>query len=429
MKELRNTKLNILYIPTSDIIPYKNNPRRHSREQIESIKQSVEKLGNRKPIEIDENNVIICGHGRYEAYKALGMESVPVIIHSDLTESEKKQYRIADNELALKSEWDVEILKIEMADIDIASVGFSDKEIRDMGLFSKPETKNDDVVIDDVEPITKKGDLWELNGHKVFCGDSSKIESHNMFDRNYDMVFTDPPYGVSIGDKNRFLNDHGRQHKRIIENIENDNIGKDDLYNILISAFKNIKEKLSDYNTVFMCAPQGGDLGLMMMTMLHDAGIPCRHMIIWKKNSPTFSMGRLDYDYKHEPILMTWYNRHKFYGAGEQKTSVWEYDKPLKCDLHPTMKPVELIVNAIMNNSKNGDIIHDSFLGSGSTLIACEKTGRICYGIELDEHYCDVIVIRWLNWLIDNKKEVKSVKLNGIDFDYKSLKIQSFNNH
>jgi DNA modification methylase len=160
---------------------------------------------------------------------------------------------------------------------------------------------------------------------------------------------------------------------------------------------------------------------MMMMMMMRDSGLECRHNIVWKKNAPTFSMGRLDYDYKHEPIMLTWFGKHKFYGKGDQKTSVWEYNKPLKCDLHPTMKPIELIVNAILNNSDINDVVFDAFLGSGSTLIASEKTDRICYGIELDEHYIDVIVKRWLKFMEDNNREIKSVKLNGKDYDYNEI--------
>lgn len=237
------------------------------------------------------------------------------------------------------------------------------------------------------------------------------------------MVFTDPPYGVSIGDKNKTLSEHGFGGG-IEKNIEGDTLPPDELYKVLVKAFSNLRENAAaDHCSYYVSSPQGGELGLMMMTMMKEAGLPARHMLIWVKNSATFSMGRLDYDYRHEPIFYTWTKKHDFYGGYNttviddttavekmnkkelldlvrklmflKEDSVIYEDKPHKCDLHPTMKPIRLVSRFILNSSRQGDVVADIFGGSGSTLIACEQTGRNCYMMELDPHYVDVIIERW----------------------------------
>lgn len=208
------------------------------------------------------------------------------------------------------------------------------------------------------------------------------------------LVITDPPYGVAIGDKNKML-DKFQKADRITENIANDTLGIDDLYELLKTAFSNARINCEDFASYYVTAPQNGGLGQMMMVMMKDAGLEVRHVLMWEKNSPTFSMGRLDYDYQHEPILYTWSKSHKFYGEGKQKTSVWHYDKPRTCNLHPTMKPVELIKNAVLNSSQQGEVVLDIFSGSGTTIIACEETGRKCRAMEISPHYVDVAVERW----------------------------------
>jgi DNA modification methylase len=207
------------------------------------------------------------------------------------------------------------------------------------------------------------------------------------------MVFTDPPYGVSIGDKNKALN-KVQSANRVTQNIANDNISVEQLYPILVKAMTNCRVSCKDCATYFVTSPQGGELGMMMM-MMKDAGLPVRHILIWKKNSATFSLGRLDYDYQHEPIFYTWTKSHKNYRNGEFRTTIWEYDKPRKCDLHPTMKPVELVANCLKDGSQEGDVILDVFGGSGTTLIASEQLKRKARLMELDPHYCDVIIARW----------------------------------
>lgn len=207
-------------------------------------------------------------------------------------------------------------------------------------------------------------------------------------------MFTDPPYGVAIGDKNKMLDEVAGKSGRIKTNIENDAIDKDELYEILVAAFTNLRENCKDDASYYVTSPQGGEIGLMMM-MMRDAGLEVRHNLIWEKSSATFSMGRLDYDYKHEPIFYTWTKKHNFYGGGKFRNTVWQFPKPRKCDLHPTMKPVELVAECILNSSKEGDVVADIFGGSGTTMIACEQLNRQCRMMELDPHYVDVIVKRW----------------------------------
>jgi len=212
------------------------------------------------------------------------------------------------------------------------------------------------------------------------------------------MVFTDPPYGVAIGDKNAALKAASKPKASgvITKNIEGDTMSADDLYEMLKAAFINARESCKSDACYYVTSPQGGSLGLMMMMMMmKDAGLEVRHVLMWEKNSATFSLGRLDYDYQHEPIFYTWTKSHHNYRKGENRTTVWKYDKPRKCDLHPTMKPVALVANAILDGTMEGDTVLDLFGGSGTTMIAAEQTGRKCLMMELDPHYCDVIIKRW----------------------------------
>ena len=205
------------------------------------------------------------------------------------------------------------------------------------------------------------------------------------------MIFSDPPYGVSYSDKNEFLNelDKGNRIQKEIKNDCMDLNETSDLWSKIFSVWNKFFLESSSY---YLTGPQGGELSMMMM-MMNDNGFPVRHTIIWSKNNHV--LGRCDYNYKHEPILYGWKNKHKFYGKGDHKTSVWDIDRPHKSELHPTMKPIELIENCLLNSTLKGHKVADMFGGSGSTLIACEKTNRHCLMMELDEHYCDVIVRRW----------------------------------
>lgn len=228
------------------------------------------------------------------------------------------------------------------------------------------------------------------------CGDSTDPAAWQLLmdGDKADMVFTDPPYGVAIGDKNAALNSV-QKAGRCTENIEGDTMSEADLYAMLKSAFINVRENCADDACYFVTSPQGGSLGLMMMMMMKDAGLEVRHVLMWRKNAPTFSLGRLDYDYQHEPIFYTWTKAHHNFRGGENRSTVWEYDKPRKCDLHPTMKPIALVANAILDGTQEGMIVLDAFCGSGTTIMAAEQTKRRARCMELDPRYCDVIVKRW----------------------------------
>ena len=208
------------------------------------------------------------------------------------------------------------------------------------------------------------------------------------------MVFTDPPYGVSIGSKNEMLNSV-QKAGLCTKNIENDTLSAEDLLGLIVGAMTNARLSCEPDACYYVTAPQGGDHGMMMQEAMRDAGLPVRHILIWRKNTATFSLGRLDYDYQHEPIFYTWTEKHHNYRKGDNRTTVWDYDKPIKCDLHPTMKPVELVANCMKDGTLLGDKVLDLFGGSGTTLIAAEQLGRKCFMMELDPHYCDVIIARW----------------------------------
>ena len=213
-----------------------------------------------------------------------------------------------------------------------------------------------------------------------------------------DMIFTDPPYNVSLGTKNRTLNAVTGSHsieRPILGDGDDGQTDEEVGQSLWLPAFRNMLDNAKDNCGLYVTMPQGGTHMMMMMMMIHDAGWQVKHELMWMKNSPTFSMGRLDYDYQHEPIMYGWKKSHKWIGKGEYQKSVWPIDKLLKCDLHPTMKPIALIVNALLNSSEKDDTVMDVFGGSGSTMIACEQTGRKCLMMELDPHYCDVIIDRW----------------------------------
>jgi len=261
------------------------------------------------------------------------------------------------------------------------------------------------VVEDEVpevptEAISKYGEVYQLGRHRLMCGDATKIKDVEklMNGQKADMCYTDPPYGVNYEEKTKNI---ANQRKDILP-VSNDNLGKDALKEIVFPAFQNIATVLKNGGVYYISSPQGGELGLMMMMMMKDAGIEARHMIVWAKDAPVFSMGRLDYDYQHEPILYGWRGPHQHYGQGHYKSSLWNIPRPKSSKLHPTMKPVELIVNCLKNSSKEGDIQIDLFGGSGTSIIACEQTNRTCYMMELDPKYCDVIRKRYAKFI---KKE------------------------
>lgn len=390
-------KLEINYLPVEELKPYKNNARKHGEEDLSAIEASIRDFGFSDPIGVwGPENIIVEGHGRLLAAKRVGLEKVPCIRLDHLSDEQRRAYALAHNRTAELSTWDELIKAAELEDLralgvdDLADLGF---DIGTEELLLEDEEDFDETPPE--TPVTKKGNIWTLGEHRLMCGDSSSDKDVQLLMGGVaaDMVFTDPPYGVAIGDKNETLNS-AQKAGRCCENIENDTLSEEALYALLKMAFENVKASCKEDAVYYVTSPQGGSLCLMMM-MRRDAGLPVRHVLMWRKNSPTFSIGRLDYDYQHEPIFYTWTKSHHNYRKGKFRSTVWEIDKPRKCDLHPTMKPVELVANAIEDGSKKGDIVLDVFGGSGSTLIAAEQTGRKCYMMELDPKYCDVIIRRW----------------------------------
>lgn len=388
-----------------------NNYRKHSDENRRRIRKSINEAGLGRSVVVDADGVLIAGNGvasvvdedtPIRVVETDGTELV-VVKRTDLHEGDERRKKLAfaDNATSDGVEWDFEAMAADGWDEDELKdwgvVGFEDEE----GGNGKQEAKEDDFDPDKpVETVCKKFDIWKLGNHRLMCGDSTDAGSVAMLmdGEKADMCFTDPPYGVSIGTKNKLLKEKvgGGVGNAITENIENDTASVDELHDILVKCMTNVRENCKDDASYFVTAPQGGDLGMMMMMMM-NAGLKVRHVLMWLKNAPTFSLGRLDYDYQHEPILYTWTKSHHNYRAGQFRSSVWTFDKPRKCDLHPTMKPVGLVSNCLIDTTKEGDNVIDVFGGSGTTLIAAEQLNRRCFMMELDPHYCDVIIARWEN--------------------------------
>ncbi len=385
--------------PTDKLIPYARNSRTHNDEQIAQIAASIKEFGFTNPILIDEDDVIIAGHGRLLAAQRMGLKEVPVIRLLGLTPSQRRALVIADNKIAMNAGWDEEMLSLEMGelkaeDFDIDLLGFNPDELNALEHFGedagKNDTEEDTVPEPPVEPISKKGDMWVLGRHRLLCGDTTMIDDVKklMADDIADMIFTDPPYNVNYGatmkDKLRYHTSPNHERK-----IMNDNLGED------------FEQFLTDSLSNMLMYCKGAAYVCMSSSELHTlyssfiaAGGKWSTFIIWAKN--TFTLGRADYQRQYEPILYGWVKDKDHYWCGDRnQADVWEYNKPQCNDLHPTMKPIELVMRAILNSSKIGGIVLDGFGGSGSTLIAAEKTGRSARLVELDPKYCDVIVKRW----------------------------------
>jgi DNA modification methylase len=395
--------MEIVNIAISDLIHPEYNPRQISEKDFEQLKKSLTGFGAVEPAVINNHpgreNIIVGGNQRIRAALHLGWKEYPCYI-VDLPEERERELNIRLNKNT--GEWDMDILANEFEIDNLKEWGFSDEDLK-LGKFGRENTVEDaGAQIDKAEELREKwkveaGQLWELGNHRILCGDSTSGGDVLcvMKDDKATCIFTDPPYGVSIGKKNSFLNSF-QPSGRNLNDIQSDDLSPEELKKVLLPSFINAKEiSASDDCTFFTCAPQGGELGMMMMMMMKEAGLATRHVLIWKKNAPTFSMGRLDYDYQHEPILLTWCKKHKRPMGGTMKTSVWDVDKPRSNKDHPTMKPVELYENAYLNNSDSGDVVYDPYSGSGTAIIAAEKTGRKCRAIEISPAYVAVSIERW----------------------------------
>ncbi len=387
--------------PIDKLIPYARNPRKNDA-QVERMVSAIQEFGFRIPVVARSDGTLVDGHLRLKAAQKLGLKEVPVALADELTDAQVKAFRLLANKSANWAEWDDELLKLELEelkdmDFDLELTGFDLGELdtvfaTDGG--TEGLTDPDDVPEVQETPVTKEGDIWLLGKHRLMCGDSTDAGSVCLLMQNEkaDMVFTDPPYGVSYTEKNEFLNRRGKT-MACPTPIENDEKAPEEMHDFWVPAFKNLYDFTHERMCYYITAPQGGDL--LLLQSVREAGFMLKHQLIWNKNNHV--LGRCDYDYKHEPIVYGWKigGTHTFHGGGQFKTSVWDIPKPMQSKLHPTMKPVELIENAILDGTANGQMVLDLFGGSGSTLIACEKTGRVCRLMELAPHYCDVIVRRW----------------------------------
>jgi len=385
-----NGKTVIKQIKTVDLIPYVMNSRTHSPEQVAQIAASIKEFGFTNPVLTDGNNGIIAGHGRVMAAQRLGIDEVPTIELSYLSEAQRKAYIIADNKLALNAGWDNEVLAAEIEalkeiDFDIDLLGFDQKELNAILVQVVAEGLTDDDACGEPpeDPITKLGDVWVMGKHRLLCGDSTSIdELERLTDGQLvDMWLTDPPYNVAYEGKTKDA-----------LTIQNDSMGNDDFRTFLRDCYV-AADAVMKQGAVFYIWHADSE-GYNFRGAANDAGWKVRQCLIWKKSS--IVMGRQDYHWKHEPCLYGWKDgAGHLWAADRKQTTILEFDKPFRNGEHPTMKPVALFEYQMLNNTKGGDIVLDSFGGSGTTLIAAEKNGRYARLMELDPKYCDVIVKRW----------------------------------
>lgn len=385
----------------SELIPYVRNARTHSEAQVSQIAASIREFGFLSPILVAEDNTILAGHGRLAAALKLGLKKVPCVKENHLTETQKRAYIIADNKLSLNAGWDSELLAVELselegADFNLDLLGFDEAELSSIFDADKDVSDDDfDVEKELEEPcFSKTGDMWTLGKHRVICGDATKLETFKTLleDTKVNLVVTDPPYNVNY---------EGSAGK-----IKNDNMEDDKFYQFLFNSFVNMEQAMADDASIYVF--HADTEGLNFRKAFQDAGFYLSGCCIWKK--PSLVLGRSPYQWQHEPCLYGWKKKgkHKWY-AGRKETSVWEFEKSKKNADHPTMKPIALLAYPIKNSSMTNSLVLDPFAGSGSTLIACEQTGRVCYAIELDEKYCDVIVKRYIEQ-VGNDKSVKVLR-------------------
>lgn len=382
-------------IETADINtikPYENNPRKLKDSAIEKVAMSLKEYGFRQPIVVDKDRIIVVGHTRYRASKKLGFKEVPITIADNLTPEQINAYRIADNRTAEESEWDSELLKMEIKDLEskdfkLDLLGFNEDQLNDI-LFDEKQglTDEDEVPEAPEEPISKLGDIWKLGNHRVMCGDSTKKEDFEklMNNEKSNIVYTDPPYNINYGNI--------KHEKFKVREIKNDSMDKQQYREFCKKFIENLKDNCDG---IFYCWGAQGKDGRLLFTILDDY-LHNSTTVMWYKDQ--FTLGRGKYHNQYEPCWFGWNKSGESFTDDRKLVNVWNHKRPKKSDLHPTMKPIELIEIALTHSTKINDIVLDCFLGSGSTLIACEKLERKCYGVELDPKYCDVIIKRWENF-------------------------------
>ncbi|MBI5920945.1 MAG: site-specific DNA-methyltransferase [Betaproteobacteria bacterium] len=389
--------LNVEYRKVGTLIPFARNPRTHSEAQVAKIAASIVEFGWTNPILVDGSHGIIAGHGRLAAARKLGLVEVPVIELSYLTPTQKRAYVIADNRLALDAGWDEEMLALELAELsesgyDLTLTGLDADELAD--LLAGEETLTEGQTDEDAVPesagpaVSRLGDIWICGDHRVLCGDATKEESYQALlgDEHVSMVWQDPPYGVNYANSAK---DKMRGKDRP---ILNDNLGED-FQPFLKAALAPMMARCDGAIYIAMSSSELDTL----QAAFRAAGGKWSTFIIWAKN--TFTLGRADYQRQYEPILYGWPDGSTRHWCGDRdQGDVWQIKKPHKNDLHPTMKPVELVERAIRNSSRPDDTVLDCFGGSGTTLIACERSKRHARLMELDPKYVDVIVRRWQDY-------------------------------
>ena len=386
--------MNIAQVAVDKLIPYVNNSRKHSDAQVAQIAASIKEFGWTNPILVDGDQGIIAGHGRLMAARKLGMKEVPVIELAHLTDTQRKALIIADNKLAMNAEWDTDLLTIELNELladnfAMEILGFDPKELSALLEPEVVEGLTDEDAVPDVpeEPKTKLGDIYQLGNHRLMCEDSTSIDAvDKLMPETANMIFTDPPYlmdftgGIHADGSKSFNAKHG--------GIKNDKMSETEGNDFLDAINSVILTKVDGafYITFYR-------LGInKYFASMERTGLKCRSLVIWDKGNHTLSNS--DYMSMYEPMFYGWVNNHKFYG-GKNGMDIWRIKRTAKNDLHPTMKPVELVEKAVLDGSAINGIVLDLFGGSGSTLIACEKQNRHARLMELDPKYCDVIVKRW----------------------------------
>ena len=377
-------------VPISKLVPYANNARTHSPEQINKLRGSLREFGFVSPVIIDKDYGILAGHGRVMAARAEGMENVPCVFVDHLTEAQKKAYILADNRFALDAGWDEEMLRVEMEalqdmDFDVSLTGFDEAEIADLLSLDDAEAQEDDFDEDaalQAEPFVKTGDLWLLGKHRLLCADSTKPEYVKLLmdGKKANVCITDPPYACN------YTGGTGMK-------IMNDNLKGEEFYQFLLSAFKNAYENLADGAAIYIFHSDAEKVNFYNAVVA--AGFHYSTTCIWVKQS--LVLGRFDYQMRHEPVIYAFKDtvKHKFYGDRKQ-TTVWEFDRPSKSKLHPTTKPLPLVAYPMKNSSLVNSIVLDLFGGSGSTLMAAEQMDRVAYLMELDPVYASAIVRRFV---------------------------------
>ena len=409
---MSKTTTDMSLVNIEKLIPYVNNARTHSKEQITKLRSSLREFGFINPVIIDRDYNIIAGHGRVMAAKEENITEVPCVFVDHLTEAQKKAYIIADNRFALDAGWDEEMLKLEIEALqdmafDLSLTGFDDAELSK--LFETDDVKDDEFDVEaELQKPTKTqiGDIWLLGKHKLVCGDSTKAETFAilMNDEKANLVITDPPYNVNY---------EGSAGK-----IKNDNMENDKFYHFLLDAFTNTEKVMADDASIYVF--HADTEGLNFRKAFKDAGFYLSGTCIWEKQS--LVLGRSPYQWQHEPVLFGWKRKgkHQWY-TGRKESTIWKFDKPKKNGEHPTMKPIPLLAYPIMNSSMTNCIVLDPFGGSGSTLIACEQTDRIARTIELDEKFCDVIIKRYIEQV--GTADGVSVMRDGVSLKYSEVMV------